>query len=237
MSIFNETFLHGLCMAKMIRLSPTQLPHIYNLLLPICRKFGIEEPEFYLEMNPAPNAYTYGDTRTFVVITSGLLSHVKDEEELVAILAHECGHILCRHVLYKTMALNITEIITSLGMVGKLAMPIKYALLYWSRRSEYSADRAELVYLGDSAPVLGALTRLAGGPAAITGNINIEEYAAQAKSYLDLQNDSKWHKLLQTIAIIDSSHPFSSVRAHEILKWEKSEQYQRLRVALNQEDR
>ena len=100
MSNLTETFFHGLYMATRIRLSPTQLPKIYNLLPPICRKFGIEEPEFYLEMNPAPNAYTFGDTRTFLTITSGLLSHVKNDEELIAVLAHECGHILCRHVLY-----------------------------------------------------------------------------------------------------------------------------------------
>ncbi len=99
-----ETYCHGLFMGEKIRLSPTQLPELYNHLPPICRKFGITEPEFYLEMNPGPNAYTLGDKRTFLVVTSGLLSHVKNDDELVAVLAHECGHILCRHVFYRTMA-------------------------------------------------------------------------------------------------------------------------------------
>jgi len=240
MKIGFESLLHGTLMATTIRLSPTQLPELYHHLPPICRKFGIAEPEFYLEMNPVPNAYTYGDTRIFLVITSGLLAHVKNDEELIAVLAHECGHILCRHVLYHTMAKFIgnAALIGGIlgGIGGVLLTPIQLALQYWSRRSELSADRAELVYLGNSAPVVGALARLAGGPATITGSINFNELADQAQSYLDLQANSKWHKTLQTLAIMFESHPFSSVRIHEIMKWEQSEQYLQLRAVLNEKD-
>ena len=42
-----EQFFHGLLMAKNVRLGPSQLPEIYNILPPVCQKFGIEEPEFY----------------------------------------------------------------------------------------------------------------------------------------------------------------------------------------------
>ena len=45
---FTENLLHGLYMAQMVRISPTQLPEIYNLLPPICGKFGIDLPELYL---------------------------------------------------------------------------------------------------------------------------------------------------------------------------------------------
>ena len=136
------------------------------------------------------------------MVYSGLLSIVKNEEELVAILAHECGHIFCRHVLYHSMASMLAAGAMSgsvfaggagaiLGIV--LTKPISEALAYWSRRSEYSADRAALVYLGDSAPMVGALTRLVGGPADITGNINVEERAAQAECFL--KDENKWHKI------------------------------------------
>lgn len=93
----------GLNMASTIRLSPTQLPELYRHLPPICERLDIKEPEFYLEMNPVPNAYTSGDTRVFIAVTSGLVE-MMDDEELDAILAHECGHILCRHVVYKMVA-------------------------------------------------------------------------------------------------------------------------------------
>ncbi|MFR0835563.1 MAG: hypothetical protein ACLSG8_04775 [Barnesiella sp.] len=74
MRYYDEQVTHGLNMANKIRLSETQLPHIYHKLPPICRKLTIEEPEFYLEMNPVPNAYAMGDTRTMISVTSGLLN-------------------------------------------------------------------------------------------------------------------------------------------------------------------
>jgi len=237
MGIGVETLCHGLFMADKIRLSPTQLPELYNHLPPICQKLGIAEPEFYLEAGP-PNAYTLGDTRTFLVVTSGLLNYVKNDAELVAVLAHECGHILCRHVLYHTMAALMVETVGAFGVLGNLASgPIRLALNYWRRRSELSADRAGLVYFGDSAPVVGYLARFAGGPAMVTGNINFEEFADQAKCHQDLQQNSKWQKLLQTSAVMNQTHPYLAVRAHEILKWERSEQCQQLLAVLNKEDR
>lgn len=230
-----ERRLHGIFMAQKIRLSPTQLPDIYNMLPPICEKFGIEEPEFYLEMNPLPNAYTMGDNKTFLVINSGLLEHLT-KEELQAVIAHECGHILCRHVFYNTLTSLLLQSADYLGLLEPVATPVILALNYWSRRSELSADRAEVVFMGKSEPTIRALIRMAGGPANITKNINIEEYASQAQDYIDLQENSTWDKILQTLAIMHSSHPFTAVRVREILKWEQSEQYKTLFEAIQRHE-
>ena len=64
MRYYDEQIVHGMNMANKIRLSPTQLPEIYQKLPPICQRLSISEPEFYLEMDPYPNAYAMGDTRT-----------------------------------------------------------------------------------------------------------------------------------------------------------------------------
>ncbi len=53
-------------------------------------------------MDVYPNAYTYGDTKPFIVITSGLFETFPDEL-IPTVIAHECGHILCHHTLYTTM--------------------------------------------------------------------------------------------------------------------------------------
>ncbi len=220
-----EKFIHGTFMAEKIRLSPTQLPEIYKLLPPICEEFGIPEPELYLEMDPNPNAYTIGDRQTFIVINSGLLECLKDDREISAVLAHECGHILCRHVFYRTMANFI--LMASSSVIGKLIYPISLALNYWSRRSELSADRAELVYVKNTQVVSDVIVRLAGGPADITSKINIEEYAEQAQYYDELR-EQKWHKILQAGAVMNRTHPFSAVRLNELLNWEKSLAYRTL---------
>ncbi len=66
-----EHLLHGLNLANKIRLGPDQLPELYRLLPPVCATLGVAEPGFFLEMDPQPNAYTTGDTRTFLTVTSG----------------------------------------------------------------------------------------------------------------------------------------------------------------------
>ena len=103
MRYYDEQIVHGMNMANKIRLSPTQLPEIYQKLPPICQRLSISEPEFYLEMDPYPNAYAMGDTRTMVTVTSGLLEYLTDEE-VSSVIAHECGHIACRHMLYHTLS-------------------------------------------------------------------------------------------------------------------------------------
>jgi len=221
-----EQYLHGINMASKIRLSEKQLPELYLKLPPICKKLGVAEPEFYLEMNPMPNAYTYGDTRIFLTVTSGLVEYLT-EEEVNAVLAHECGHIACHHVLYHTMANLIKAGADVFGLLGMFTTPIQLGLLYWSRRSELSADRAAAAVMGSPQPVIETMIRLSGGPKSITDKVDINEYAAQADAYDALQ-ESKWDKVLQAAAIAYQSHPFASVRVREILKWCNTEHYKRM---------
>jgi Zn-dependent protease with chaperone function len=212
-----EQYYHGVNMASKIRLSKKQLPELYKRLPPICEKLQIAEPDFYLEMNPMPNAYTFGDTRIFLTVTSGLIEYL-ESDEVDAVLAHECGHIVCRHVLYHTMANFITQGVNALGFLGKLAMPVQLGLMYWSRRSELSADRAAASVMGSIEPVVNTMVRLSGGSKAITGNVDIDLYAAQADEYNTLK-EKNWDKILQNYAIMWQNHPFAAVRVKEIRKW------------------
>ena len=221
-----EKLQYGINMASAIRLSPTQLPEIYNRLPPICEKLGIKEPEFYLSMDPYPNAWTFGDTKIFVTVTSGLLQLLNDEE-IDAVIAHECGHIACRHVLYHSLAHYILSGADNLGVLGLLSIPIQLAILYWERKSELSCDRAGSLVTSPEV-VASTMARLSGGPIDITEKIDLEEWARQADQYDAIRNDGIWNKTLQIYAIAQQNHPFAAVRVREILKWGKSEQYQRL---------
>lgn len=223
LSIGLENLQYGVNMASTIRLSDNQLPELYRHLPPICKKFGIEIPEFYLQMDPNPNAWTFGDTRIYVTMTSGLVD-MMDEKEIDAILAHECGHILCRHVLYHTIAQWLSSGLASMGLLGVISTPIQYALYYWSRKSELSADRAASIYTSPQI-VARTMARLSGGPRSITSNVNLQEWANQADEYDKIQHENLWNKALQLAVIAGLDHPFSAVRVREILKWGECEQY------------
>lgn len=221
-----EQLQYGINVASNIKLSPSQLPEIYNRLPPICKKLGIEEPEFYLTMDPIPNAWTFGDTRIFITITSGLVE-LLTTEELDAVIAHEAGHCLLRHVLYHSIAMYIKDGLNALGTLGNLAVPVELAFCYWQRKSELSADRVA-AYVTSPKTVASVMARLAGGPLSITRNINYKEWARQADTYEEIRTDGTWNKTLQAIAIAWQNHPFAAVRVNEILKWAESEQYKRL---------
>ena len=228
MEIFSETTSECLNMAMKIRLGPNQLPEIYNLLPPICETLGIAEPQFYLEMNPYPQAYTDGDSKTFVTITSGLLD-MMTQEELSAVIAHECGHIACHHVLYRSLGFAILSAGSSfLGGLGHLiTLPLKLAFASWIRCSELSADRAAAVYMKGSEHVENVMLRLSSGKKDLLKNINKELYMKQAEAYQNMLND-KWNKAMQYFATMWFSHPLSSVRTSEINKWCKSDEFSKI---------
>lgn len=227
LSIGYETLQYGLNMASNIRLSERQLPELYKHLPPICKRMGIPVPEFYLQMNPTPNAFTFGDTRIFITVTSGLVEMMNDEE-FDAVIAHECGHILCRHVLYHTIAQWVSAGMDALGFLGSLAAPVQYAILYWHRKSELGADRAASIITSPQT-MATVMARLAGGPKSITSQIDLKEWASQADEYDRIQNANLWNKALQLTAIASLEHPFAAVRVSEIMKWGESEQYRILK--------
>lgn len=228
LSLGFERYQYGQNLASSIRLSPTQLPKLYAKLPPICDKLGIPVPEFYLQMSPVPNAWTFGDTRIYITVTSALLD-LLDDDELTAVIAHECGHILCRHVLYHTIARWVMQGMEGAGLLGMIALPLKLAILYWERRSELSCDRAASVITSPEV-VARTMARLSGGPLALTQEVDFHEWAKQADEYDALCRDSTWDKVLQSVAVMSLSHPFAAVRVREVLKWGESEQYKCLKA-------
>ena len=236
--LFDEKVFGITDMANKIRLSEEQVPRIYNMLPGICEKLGIEKiPPLYLELNRDPNAYTYGDKNPSITVTSGLLECLTDEE-IYAVLAHECGHIACQHVLYHTMGQVILngglELLGSGSLItAAVATSLKLAFYYWMRCSEFSADRAAVICCGKSEPVVQTMMRLAGGTSHIGEEIDRELFIAQAEDYQDLRNSSKLNKLIEFVVISSQTHPLLSVRASESRKWLESEQYQNIVDEMN----
>lgn len=221
MQSVTEDMMHGINMASKIKLGPSQLPDLYAILKDTCETLQIPEPEMFLEMDPIPNAYTYGDTKPFVVVNSGIID-LLSKEELRAVIAHECGHILCRHVLYHSLASLLVSAgggIGGLFGIGIISEPLQWALMYWVRRSEFSADRVAAYVTNDADVVARTMMRLAGGGTRITERVDMEQFVKQAADYQKFMKDSGKSKFLQNWVIKDVSHPYPAVRAAEVKKW------------------
>ncbi len=218
-----------------LRITEKQMPKYYNMLPPICEKLGIEVPELYLKLDVNANAYTWGDTQPFIVMTSGLLETIP-EELIPTVLAHECGHIACHHCLYTTIGQFILNGAINTLRLGDIAIfPIQVAFSYWMRCSELSADRAAALYCGSSQPVEKMCMCFAGYDKDITGQASLEEFMNQAVEYQEMVSADKWNKTLEFLLFSKRDHPLNAVRAYECHKWAETEHFQKLSAYVNQE--
>lgn len=228
MSVWNERQFRILNMSSNLRISETQMRKYYDLLPPICEKLGIAVPELYLQLDVEPNAYTYGDTHPFVVLTSGLFKTV-DEEQIPTVLAHECGHIACHHTLYRTMGnmiLNGTFFVP--GLASLITVPLQIAFAYWMRCSEYSADRAAVLCDGTPDKTIAMCMRFAGYDRSIGEPADVEAFMAQAAEYRKMVKNSAWNQTLEFMLLSKIDHPLNAVRAYECREWARSENYAKL---------
>lgn len=220
-----------------LRLGEKQLPKYYNMLHPICAKLGIPVPELYVTLEGTPNAYTYGDTNPFIVVTTGLLETMPDHA-VAAVLAHECGHIACRHTLYHSLGRLILNGGSSLlGLTDLVTAPLQAGFFYWMRCSEYSADRAAAICCGSADPVVEMCMRFAGFGKRSMEQANMEAFLEQARQYHQLMKESTWSKTLEVFMYSQATHPLTAVRAYESNEWQKTDAFRQIVQYLQEDDR
>ena len=221
-----------------IRLSETQFPEVYRRLPPICERFGIPVPEFYLDMDPMPNAWTSGSSRVYITVTRGLIKRFKDDE-IDAVLAHECGHIVCQHTFYQAIAdqmVGFASVSENEGIVGGLwstfgsvaMIPLRRACLSWQRKSELSADRAASVACGEET-FMRTMAMLSQIPRPMVNKMDLQQWAKQGKDLTEYQKQGVVKKALTVFSgINDSTHPAEVIRAYEFSKWINSPEYKQM---------
>lgn len=219
MKVFSERNAHIVNLSSNVKLSEKQMPELYGLLPPICEKLNIPVPEFYLQLNPMPNACTGGDNNPYIIINSGLIDYL-GMSNVPAVLAHECGHIACHHVLYHTMGRMLLSGGASMfGIPALLTEALSAAMSWWMRCSEFSCDRAAAIVTGGPNAVIDVMLRLAGASDKLGLTIDREEFMNQASEYKSYVGTSTWNKILETYMLKDLDHPLLAVRAYDIEHW------------------
>ena len=227
MKVFSERQYRIVNLSSHIRISEKQFPEYYEMLPPICEKLGIDVPDLYLELNDNLNAFTAGDEKPFIVITSGLLNKLP-QELLPTVLSHECGHIACHHQLYATMGRIVLSGASSaasafLPFGSLLTIPMQVAFYYWMRCSEFSADRAAVLCDGTADKISTVCMYFAGYDNRIPMKPNKEEFMEQAREYREIVKNNGWDKTLEFMYMANNSHPLTAVRALECEEWAQSE--------------
>ena len=226
MEIGYERLYRGENLATMVKASSQSVPRVFHLMKATCQRIGLPMPDVYIYNDPVMNAYTYGETSPFVCISSSSIEKL-DDRELMCLMAHECGHILCKHVLYDSVVQDLHELGEQFGIISySLTGPVYLALQYWSRRSEFSADRCAAATMGEE-----TFQRMTMKMACGLSDIGRDSYhlVRQAREYHSHENNSLWNKIQQNCRVAFYSHPQAVNRAYEIDRWKDSYLYRKLR--------
>ncbi len=220
--------------ASNVRVGPKQLPSLYAIFREACAVLDVPEPELYASQgNGTVNAYTYGHERSYVVISTNLIDLLTDDE-ILAVIGHELGHIKCGHVHYTMMVqlfkwLAETAGTLTLGIGNLISVPMQQALFAWQRRAELSCDRAALLTAQQPRPCVTSLLKLAAGTSRLADQLDPDAFMRQARAYTDDLSRSDTDKMYRLIAsFYQQTHPFAVERAKELGDWIDGPEYPRI---------
>ncbi|MGH9906475.1 MAG: M48 family metallopeptidase [Pyrinomonadaceae bacterium] len=228
--VTGESAIRVIFTASAVKVTAKQCPDLYAKLQVACTTLGVDMPDLFVQQNPVANAFTGGVERPVIVLYSQLIERLTDEEVL-AVVAHEVGHIHAEHVLYLTAARLIeylakTAVLASplTGIVKEiLTLTMRTALLAWARRAELSCDRAALL-VTQNADIIGrTMMKLAGGTYA--SKVDYDLFLAQARDFQKNYDEKALDRFWADVITAGLSHPFPVWRVSEILKWMESGEY------------
>jgi Zn-dependent protease with chaperone function len=223
---FGERGVRLLFQANAVRVGPTQFPRVHAAFTDACATMDWEpRPDLFVSQTPLVNAGAFGMDRPFIVLNSGALA-LLDDEELHTILGHELGHVMSGHALYRTILIIILEFgFRNLPFLAGIALlPIQLALLEWYRKSELSSDRAGLLASQDPIASMRMFMKLAGGGK--LEEMNLDAFMTQAKEYEEGGDAvDVIYKVLNTLGM---THPFHTLRAAELQRWIGTGEYDRI---------
>jgi Zn-dependent protease with chaperone function len=226
-----ERALRAELTGSFLRVTPDTFSDIFRLLERACDTLDMPmRPDLYIAAGPM-NAFTSGMDRPLIVVYSGIVDAMT-EDELLFVIAHELGHIKSAHVLYYQIAEFLPALAEqaahfTMGVSELLGAGMKLALLHWQRMSEYTADRAGLLGCQDATVALRALMKLAGLPAKYYSKVNTADFIAQAKSFEAMDSD-KMMLVIKYFSEAGATHPYTVMRGKQLLDWYDSGGYERV---------
>jgi Zn-dependent protease with chaperone function len=226
-----ERALRQAYLGASVRLGEDQLADLWRSHARAYATLDVEPvPDLYLTQQligvpgqvGVPNAATIGAGRPIVVVQSGLVKLLGDDE-LHAVFAHEAGHVLSDHTLYAT-ALAIILRLSRLPGIPLPLMPLRAALLEWYRSAELTCDRAAALVTRDPMTVCRVLMVMAAGAEA--QRLDLDVFMKQGQEYRE--RGSGLERLSRLLLDLNVTHPMPVRRIHELIAWVESGEYDRI---------
>lgn len=214
-----------------VRVTRRNMPYLYECVETACGILSLPvTPDIYIVENPYINAFTTGAGHPILVFHNSILQRLT-HEELMFIIGHELGHIKSEHVQYHTIGSYIKilgdQFLESTIIGSIISSGLEFAFYEWFRRSELTADHAGLLVCQDLKSAISALAKLGGYPVEFYDSLDPNEFLLQAQEFTDL-DESLYNKVAKTVLLLESTHPWTVLRARELMLWVQSGEYSRI---------
>ena len=204
------------------------LPELYSLYLQACDSLCVDSPPpLFITKEPIFNAFALGSggDKPCISLTAELVS-VLDEDELIYVMGHELGHVISGHAKYKWLATLLYSGMVPREVKVAIAPALGPTLLLWSRRSEYTCDRAGLLACQSLETAARVNMRFAGVPKKYAGKASYQSLMEQAEKLRE-QVPGGWlnpryvtHQLSRFAhKLYDGTHPDPLERIAELQQW------------------
>ena len=170
----------------------------------------VAEPELYVTMDPVPNAFTYGHKSPFIVITSGLVDML-DDEELSFVVGHEWATsrpATCFTGSWRaTSPRRLADRPGDARDRGAARSGPGLRLARVVPPAELTADRAGFLCVQDLDPCLTVFMKLAGARRGCTTRSIKDEFLRQIREFEDADRSSL-NRAYKMILTASRTHPF-----------------------------
>lgn len=176
---------HGVAFEELDPRTQNQLAWLSAANETLSQRAGIPAPKLYISPDPQPNAFAAGRNPSVAVVcfNEGLLN-LMPRDQVIAVLAHELGHVKNRDSLLMTVTAAFATFISFLAQLAWLIprgdneernpivdllmmvlAPITATVIQMaiSRTREFGADRAAADLIGSPQPMISALRSLERG--------------------------------------------------------------------------
>ena len=156
-----------------VKVTDQQYPRVYEAAKIAGAALRVRVPVIFAAPSDSIKVKVLGTEDAPHLIVNLELAEKLSDDDLVAAIGHELGHVQNNHILYTTALHYLTR--SAVFFVRWAVQPAIITLQAWARRAEVTCDRAALLALKDEEKTLAALVKLELGLEK-DSSFSVEEY-------------------------------------------------------------